>query len=494
MKYTLEGCDALGLAELVKTGEITATQLLEETIERIEKLNPKLNAVIFKAYDTARQEAERMDSRNPKGASPDAPFYGVPFLLKDLIAECEGLPFQEGCRFVGGYVSKKDSELVTRQKKSGLIIVGKTNTPEFGLVPTTEPEINGPTLNPWNPALTAGGSSGGSAAAVAAGIVPMAHGNDGGGSIRIPASCCGLFGLKPTRGRNPLGPHFGDLGSGSVCEHAITRTVRDSAALLDATSGAQHGDPYCAPVKERPLLEELSLSPGKLKIGLLDSLPAGWGTKKTVVHPECKAAVDAAALLCESLGHVVERIDPAALSWPKLGFSFGNLFASFAAHCCLYWENELSKKATSEQFEFMTWQFMQGGLQLSAGEYLALIQNMQKFARMLAHFRQTNDYNLILSPTMACPPTEIGAFTPTQEDPMRGLQNSAAFIAFTKIQNITGDPAMSVPLYWNDQGVPIGVQFAARFGDEATLLRLAGQLEREKPWSGQTPALHCTTV
>lgn len=494
MDNNFDGYDALGLAGLVKSGEVNATQLLEEAIERIEQFNPKLNAVIFKAYDKARNEAEQVDARISAGASVGSPFLGVPFLLKDLIAECEGLPLKEGCRFVDGYVSKMDSELVARQKKSGLIIVGKTNTPEFGMVPTTEPEINGPTRNPWNLALTAGGSSGGSAAAVAAGIVPMAHGNDGGGSIRIPASCCGLFGLKPTRGRNPLGPLFGDLGSGLVCEHAITRTVRDSAALLDATSGSCQGDPYCAPPKERPYLEEVCRSPGKLKIGMLDTLPAGWGTKRTEVHPQCKAAVDSAAQLCRSLGHVVERIDPAALSWPKLGFSFGNLFACFAAHCCLYWENEIATKSAAEKFELMTWQFIQAGLKFSAGEYLGLIQHMQSFTRMLAHFRNTNGYDLILSPTMACPPTEIGAFTPVPEDPARGLQMTAAFIAFTKIQNITGDPAMSVPLYWNDQGVPIGVQFAGRFGDETTLFQLAGQLEREKPWSEKIPPVHCTTV
>jgi amidase len=223
-------------------------------------------------------------------------------------------------------------------------------------------------------------------------------------------------------------------------------------------------------------------------------LPVGWGTKKTEVHPDCKEAVDAAARLCERLGHDIEKIDPAKLNWPKLGYSFGNLFACFAAHCCLYWQNELAEKATAEQFEPMTWLFIQAGLKLSAGEYLELIQNMQKFTRMLAHFRQSNQYDLILSPTMACPPTEIGAFTPTQENPARGLQASAAFIAFTKIQNITGDPAMSVPLYWNDMGVPIGVQFAGRFGDEATLLRMAGQLEREKPWSGKTPRIHFVKV
>jgi amidase len=493
MQSDLHIYDAIGSADLIRKGELRATELLEDTIERIEKLNPKLNAVIYKAYDQARQIAEGCDAGSGQWASPDAPFYGVPFLLKDLVAEARGLPLHEGSRFVEGYVSKIDSELVARQKSAGLIIAGKTNTPEFGLVPTTEPELSGPTLNPWNTALTPGGSSGGSAAAVAAGIVPMAHANDGGGSIRIPASCCGLFGLKPTRGRNPLGPLFGDMGSGLCCEHAVTRTVRDSAALLDATSGPAPGDPYWAPPKARPFLEETRTPPGKLKIGLLDTLPDGW-TGSTEVHPDCKAAVDAAARLCEHLGHVVEAIDPAEISWPHLARSFGHLFACFAAHACLYWENELGKKAGPGQLESLSWISVQAGLKLSAGAYLATIQDIQRFSRMLARFHESNGYDVILSPTMACPPTEIGAFAPTPDEPMRGYKASAAFIAFTKVQNITGDPAMSVPLFWNEAGVPIGVQFAGRFGDEATLLRLAAQLEKEQPWADKTPAIHCGAV
>jgi amidase len=281
--------------------------------------------------------------RSGQWASSDAPFFGVPFLLKDLVAEARGLPFHEGSRFVDGYVSKIDSELVARQKSAGLIIVGKTNTPEFGLLPTTEPELCGPTLNPWNTALTPGGSSGGSAAAVAAGIVPMAHGNDGGGSIRIPASCCGLFGLKPTRGRNPLGPLFGDMGSGLACEHAVTRTVRDSAALLDATSGPAPGDPYWAPPKARPFLEEVHTPPGNLKIGLLDTLPEGWaGT--TQIHPDCQAAVEAAARLCEHLGHKIETMTPKNSAGRTLAFTFGKVFTCFAAHAVFIGRKSLAKK------------------------------------------------------------------------------------------------------------------------------------------------------
>jgi amidase len=271
MTDDLDIYDAIALGEFIKRGEIRPAELLEITIQRIEKVNPKLNAVIHKMYDEAHQFIEKENPRKTGHCILKSPFWGVPFLLKDLIAEYKGSAFHEGSIALKGYVSKIDSDLVKRQKAGGLIILGKTNTPEFGLLPTTEPALYGPTINPWNPSIIPGGSSGGSAAAVAAGIVPMAHGNDAGGSIRIPASCCGVFGLKPTRGRNPLGPLFGDLGSGIVHEHAITRTVRDSAALLDLTSGPDAGDPYCARPKERPFLEEVERDPGRQKIGFLTS-------------------------------------------------------------------------------------------------------------------------------------------------------------------------------------------------------------------------------
>jgi amidase len=276
MMEELIGYDAIALGELIHKRELSSIELLESTIQRIEKVNPKLNAVIHKMYDQARELAESWQTKLDKDQAQDVVFCGVPFLLKDLIAEYKGFPFWEGSRAVKGYISKVDSELVNRQKVAGLIIVGKTNTPEFGCLPLTDSVLFGPTLNPWDPSLTPGGSSGGSAAAVAAGIVPMAHGNDGGGSIRIPASCCGLFGLKPTRGRNPLGPLFGDLGGGIVSEHAVTRTVRDSAALLDVTSGPDAGDPYFAPPKDRPFLEEVKRDAGRLKIGFLLSIPENW--------------------------------------------------------------------------------------------------------------------------------------------------------------------------------------------------------------------------
>jgi amidase len=482
--------DAMGLGELIREGEITPAELLETTIQRIEKVNPKLNAIIHKLYDQARTAAANLSSGTKGKKTKDSVFYGVPFLLKDLIAECKDTPFNEGSLAVQGYVSKLDSEIVKRHKASGLIIVGKTNTPEFGILTTTEPSIYGPTFNPWDPGLTPGGSSGGSAAAVAAGIVPMAHGNDGGGSIRIPASCCGLFGLKPTRGRNPLGPLFGDIGGGIVHEHALTRTVRDSAALLDATSGPDLGDPYAAPPSERPFLEEMGRDVGRLKIGFLSSIPDGWN-EDTDLHPDCVNAVQDAARLCETLGHNLEEVDPAKLSHPKIPEFFGNIFSCFVGHVVAYWERELGKKIGQNELETITWYSYQAGLKRTGANYLIAVEEIQRFSRKIARWYHEGHYDLLLSPTMRIPPTKLGAFKATPDDPYRWLQLALSMVAFTRTQNITGQPAMSVPLYWNEDNIPIGVQFAGRFGDEATLFRLAAQLEQARPWADKIPPVHC---
>ncbi len=485
MKDELMDFDAIALGELIQKGEMRPTELLEIVIKRIEQLNPKLNAVIHKMYDQAREIAEKRPS--------EGMFSGVPFLLKDLFAEYKGVPLEEGSRAVQGYVSKLDSELVKRQKAAGLNIVGRTNTCEFGLLPTTEPKLKGPTLNPWNPGLTPGGSSGGSAAAVAAGIVPMAHGNDGGGSIRCPASCCGIFGLKPTRGRNPMGPLFGDAGGGLVHEHAVTLTVRDSAALLDATSGPGLGDPYYAPPKERPYLEEVGLDPGRLKIGFLTTIPEGWSLE-TQIHPDCQSAVKDAASLCESLGHVVEEIDPEKLSQPNLIVIFGHIFSCFTGRVIAYWEEELGKNITEDQVEAMTWGSYQAGLKRTGADYLGRVEKIQLFARKIARWYHQGGYDLLLSPTLSLPPVKLGSFDPTPDDPMSGFRMTSAFVAFTYIQNITGQPAMSVPLFWNENNLPIGVQFAGRFGDEATLFRLAAQLERARPWIDRKPSIHISNL
>lgn len=488
----LAAVDAVGLAELVRRRRISPVELLESTIQRIEEMNPRLNAVIWTRYDRAREEARRWEAHPSGEGGGRAPrFRGVPFLLKDFVPDLEGAPFSEGSRFVHGHVSPLDSELVRRLKASGLVIAGKTNTPEFGVLTTTEPVLYGPTRNPWNPRLTTGGSSGGSAAAVAAGIVPMAHGNDGGGSIRIPASCCGVFGLKPTRARIPLGPLFGDLGGGIVHEHALTRSVRDSAALLDATAGPAPGDPYCAPPPARPFLEEVGRSPGKLRIGFLSRVPPGWN-EETELHPDCREAVQDAARLCEALGHTVEEIPAENLAWPDLPRTFIVIFSSFVGHAVAYWERVLGRTVRQEQLEPVTWDLYQESRRITGAAYLVAREDLQRFARKIAQWYLDGGFDLLLSPAMQVPPTELGAFDASPEDPGRSIRTALSFVAFTRTQNITGEPAMSVPLYWNRDAVPIGVQFAARFADEATLFRLAGQLEKARPWAARRPPLFST--
>ena len=491
MKDEFINYDAIGLADLIRKGEITPLELLEITIERIERVNPRLNAVVHKLYDQARSEAKQWSAEVKSKKTEGAIFAGVPFLLKNLLAEHEGTPLDEGSRAIKGYVSKRDSELVRRQRAGGLIILGKTNTPEFGLLPTTEPLLYGPTRNPWNRALTAGGSSGGSAAAVAAGIVPLAHGNDGGGSIRIPASCCGLFGLKPTRGRNPLGPLFGELGSGLTHEHGLTRTVRDSAALLDLTSGPDLGDAFASPLKERPFLEEVGRDPGRLKIGFLASVPEGWDLEHRL-HPDCLEAVTDAARLCQGLGHRVEEVQANLLAYPNIAATFGSIFSCLAGYFVAYWERELGRKIAQDELEPVTWAVCQAGLRRTGADYLTALEGIQRFSRKIAWWYHEGGYDLLLSPTMRIPPTQIGAFHWNPEDRRKWLEVTNAFVAFTRVQNMTGQPAMSVPLFWNRENVPIGVQFAGRFGKEATLFRLAGRLEQARPWIRKTPPIHCS--
>jgi amidase len=489
----LIGYDAIGLSQLLKKGELTPVELLEITIQRIETVNPKINAVIHKMYDQAQASAEAWSSKIKTGEAAASEFYGVPFLLKDLIAECKDTPFNEGSRAVEGYFSKLDSELVRRHKAGGLIILGKTNAAEFGVLPTTETEFHGATLNPWDPGLTPGGSSGGSAAAVAAGLLPMAHANDGGGSLRIPASCCGLFGLKPTRGRNPMGPLFGDIGGGISHEHVVTRTVRDSAALLDITSGPDLGDPYFAPSKKRPFLEEVARDTEPLKIGFLAEVPGGWN-EETDLHPDCKLAVTDAARLCDSLGHTVEEISPDELSYPDVPQTFIVIFTCFVGHIIAYWERELQKQIKQDELEPVTWDLYQQSLRTTGADYLVAVEELQRFARKIANWYDKGNFDILLSPTMRIPPTRLGAFRSSPEDPMSAIRVALSFVAFTRTQNITGQPAMSVPLYWNEDNIPIGVQFAGRYGEEGKLFRLAAQLEQARPWVDRIPPIHCSKI
>ncbi len=466
--------DATAQAELVRRKEVKPLELVEVAIMRIERLNPKLNAVVTPMYDQARAGAA--------GPISDGPFAGVPLLMKDLLAEYAGVRFTEGSAFLDGrYVPKVDSELTRRLKRAGLIVVGKTSTPEFGILPTTEPRLFGPTRNPWDLGRTPGGSSGGSAAAVAAGMGPMAHANDGGGSIRIPASCCGLFGLKPTRGRNPLGPHYGDLFSGLIVEHAVTRSVRDSAALLDATAGADLGDPYVAPLPARPYREEINAPPGRLHVAFTTKAPTG-----VPVHADCVRAVQEAAKLCADLGHDVTEAAP-DLDGNALSQAFITVWSAGTAWGIDDWARRTGQTPRPERFEPLTWGLYEMGNRRRASDYLLAVQDLQRVARQVAQFFV--HYDVWLSPTLGEPPVLLGSFDPTPDNPMQGLFRAAQFVPFTPVFNCTGQPAMSVPLFWTRENLPVGVHFVGRFGDEATLFRLAGQLEQVRPWAARWPAL-----
>ena len=469
----LASLDAIGQAELARSKEVKPIELVEAAIERIERLNPKLNAVVTPMFDLACETA--------KGKKLNGPFAGVPFLLKDLLAEYAGVRLTEGSKFLRDFVPDEDTELVSRLKKAGLIILGKTNTPEFGLLPTTEPHFFGPTRNPWDTNRTPGGSSGGSAAAVASGMVPMANANDGGGSTRIPASCCGVFGLKPTRARNPLGPEWIDILSGLlVGEHAITRSVRDCAALLDAPSGPVLADPYWAPQPRRPFIEEVGSDPGKLRIAF--TTESGMDV---TVHDDCTKAVQKTAELCADLGH--EVFEKAPVLDTEARARFGSVWSLIPCFVVDYWARRLGKKPSEDEFEPMTWAMYEWGIKQKAVRLFDGLRAFQIVSRDV--FRFFADCDILLTPTLAEPPVLLGSFDSTPDNPIQGLYRSASFAPFTPICNIAGLPAMSVPLYWNGDGLPIGSHFVGRYGDEATLFRLAAQLEDARPWANRRPPI-----
>ena len=462
--------DATAQAELVRRKEVTPAEMVEAAIGRIERLNPELNAIITPLFERARDAAEV--------ASIDAPFAGVPFLL----AEYAGTPLSEGSAFLAGhYISPKDSELVRRYRKAGLIILGKTNTPEFALLPTTEPRQFGACRNPWDTSRTTGGSSGGSTAAVAAGMVAAAHANDGGGSIRVPSSCCGLVGLKPTRGRNPLGPEIGDVANGLLCDHVVTRSVRDSAAILDATAGPAPGDPYFPAPPEHPFAEEAAMAPDRLRIGFgtmpLTGVPA---------HPDCVNAAESVAKLCEDLGHDVVEASP-SLDGKRLFKAFGSVWAGFLCWAIKDWARRSGRAIEEDLFEPATWRTYLRGERLISGDYLMAVQDVQRASRDAAAFFST--YDIWLTPTLAQPPVPLGYFDYTPETREQHIERLGEYTGFTLIANASGQPGISLPLYWNKDDLPIGVQLLGRYGDEATLIRLAGQLEQARPWSERRPTV-----
>jgi amidase len=468
--------DALGQAELIRTRQISPKELLEATIERIERVNPQINAVIHTMYDEARSTAS--------GELPDGPFTGVPFLLKDGGGVgYAGVPMTSASRFLADYVPAEDGELTRRYKAAGLVVCGKTNLPEFGLLPTTEPELHGPTRNPWDTGLSAGGSSGGAAAAVAARMVPMANASDSGGSIRVPAGNCGVFGMKPTRLRISSARRKAGLSPriAILSEHAVTLSVRDCAALLDATAGPLRGDPYTAPRPERPYLEETRRDPGRLRIVFSRMSPTG-----SPLHPDCLAAVEDAARLCESLGHHVEEGVP-RLDVPALARAFATVSSAGLAWDVARLERTIGRQAREQDFEPATWAMIQGGRSASTGldEYFDALAELQTVCDGLAAFQEP--YDVWLTPTAGAPAPPLGSFVSTAEDPTRGMRASAAYLPFTMLVNLTGQPAMSVPLHWNSAGIPVGTHFVGPYGDEGLLYRLAAQLEAARPWAGRTP-------
>jgi len=463
--------DGLGLADLVRRREVSAKELLDGAIARVEALNPKLNAVVTRMYDAARGAVS--------AGLPSGPFTGVPYLLKDIGALYAGAVTSAGSRVFADAVADHDSEITARLKRAGLVIFGKTNTPEMGIATSTEPRLFGPTRNPWNLGYSAGGSSGGAAAAVAGGMLPMAHASDGGGSIRIPASCCGLFGLKPTRARNPMGPDVGEGWSGASIAHAITRSVRDSAALLDATSGPDVGDPYWAPPPAGPFLAEVGRDPGRLRIALTTT---AWNGKP--VDPQCADAAQAAARLCEELGHHVEEARPTfdaeALSHASrviVGANVRNVLDLRGA--------ARGRAVTEDEVERVTWLRVQDAAVFTAADYARSVLVMHRTGRAVARF--FTGFDMLLTPTMACTPYPLGVLDMSTTDIEAFHDALLRSIAFTSLFNSTGHPAMSVPLAWSREGLPIGVQFVAPFGDDARLFRLGAQLESAQPWANRRP-------
>jgi len=466
--------DAVAQAELVKKGEISALELVDAAIARAEALDPKLGAIATPLFDEARKTA--------RSGRLDGPFAGVPMVVKDLGASVAGVPHTECSRLLAGAVADADSELVTRFRRTGAVIVATTRASEFGLLPSADSALFGRCKNPWDLSRSTGGSSGGSAALVAARVIALGHANDMGGSIRIPAACCGLFGMKPTRARTPLGPDFGDIGSGLVHQHAVTRSVRDSALLLDAIAGPAPGDPYYAPPIARPYADELREPPGHLRIALsrqpLNGAP---------VDADCIAALEDAASLCSELGHEVVEAEPPSDDFEAVMSAYLLTASALLASIIDLASRLTGRTPSAELLEPHTFALNSLGRSSTAADYLVAVNTLQRFSRRIAAFMA--DYPIWLTPTVNAPPLPLGVLDAPPDSPLLGFFHAGAFAAFTIPANITGQPAMSVPLFWNAAGLPIGVQFAGRFGDEATLFRLAAQLERARPWTTRKPPI-----
>ncbi|MCW5805710.1 MAG: amidase [Deltaproteobacteria bacterium] len=484
--------DATELAARVRRGDVHPSELVEHAIAGIEKVNPTLNAVVHRMYDRARAAA--------KGELPDGPFRGVPFVVKDLDGWLAGEPYTQASRLSKDFVPTEDAEIIARMKRTGVVIVGKTNASEFGILGVTEPELFGPARNPWNPEHTPCGSSGGTAAIVAARAVPMGHGGDGGGSIRIPASACGLFGLKPTRGRNPLGPDLGEGWGGYVQPGVLTRSVRDCAAMLDATQGPDAGAPYASPPRERPFVEEVRQPPRKLRIAFSTGAQLGRET-----HADVKAAVRDAAALLAGLGHELEEV-PLPIDRDALVSAYFAQIAVGAVVSIEATEKWVGRRATHADVEPTTWLLATIGRKLSALDLQHSRDACHAASRRLGRFFQRHD--LFLDGTLAFPPIKVGqlALGPLERAALAALRvvsprpildkiladlgtNALSFTPNTQVANQTGLPAASIPLAWNADDLPIGIQLTAPFGDEATLFRVAAQLEVARPWAARLPRI-----
>ncbi|MEB2286069.1 MAG: hypothetical protein B6D46_03760 [Polyangiaceae bacterium UTPRO1] len=469
--------DATGQAEAVRRREVSPRELVDEAIRRIERLNPRLNAVIHEHFERARREAD--------GPLPDGPFRGVPFLLKDLASGTRaGDPIHWGTRFLkdAGYRAPVTSYLVDKFLRAGLVIVGRTNVPELGAWTTTEPEAYGPTRNPWHLEHSSGGSSGGAAAAVAARMVAAAHASDGGGSIRIPASECGLVGLKPSRGRVSMGPTIGEMWAGLAFELAVTRSIRDTAGLLDAVAGPMPGDPYVAERPLRPYVEEVGAPTGVLRIGLM-------ATSATApVHADCTAAVERTGRLLADLGHHVEIAHPQALEDPTVSDAAIRVIATSQAQEIDHFESVLGRSLGPEDMDCDNWAITQMGRQVTGSQYLAAVAALHEWNRRMAAF-WADGFDLLVTPTIPTPPPLLGEQTPDPAAPLSAWAKAGAMVAFTVPFNVTGQPAMSLPMHWNAAGLPIGVQLVAAFGREDVLIRVGAQLESEARWTERRPPL-----
>jgi amidase len=484
MTDELASLDATSQADLVRSGQASALELVDAAIARYERHNGVLNAVIHPCLERARERARTLQRHSSHSGL--APFAGVPMVMKDIGGTETGEPYHAGMKLLkaASYTESFDSYFTQKLRAAGFISIGRTNLPELAILPTTEPESYGATRNPYDTRFSAGGSSGGSAAAVAAGIVPVAHASDGGGSIRGPASICGLVGLKPTRARCSFGPGNGERWSGLSAEFMLTRSVRDCAALLDILSGAMPGDPYSAPAPHRPYIQEVGAQPGALRIGVMRVAPRGGA-----VHEDCVAAVDAMAKTLEGLGHQLVEAHPPALDEAEAGIHWFTIVAGNVARTLASFGQKVGREVTADDAEPLTWALAEIGRTMTAPQWLATIEYMHGYGRRLRSFWDADGYDLLLTPVQALPPPQLGYISSTPEEPLRAILRAPPYGTFTLPMNLSGQPAIALPTHHTADGLPIGTQLVAGYGREDILLRVAAQVEVARPWHQHRPAI-----